>query len=469
MMIDENTMPGSAKAKFLAFLLNLVRPYKTVEDELERLRLRFANTWLVLFSGVMLFIVTVFIFYLPNPPLVGLASFLFFAHLLGYAVSQSRAYKWAIPISTLSTHLAIWTALFVTPFDIAMGVLFTTSFALSTAYLWFDRKITYVSALGNVFVIVLASSIKGFPLPSAIFAFLIVIAMTAILAVQSAYRRSLEDARIAILDEAVHRAEEAKAATEAANLELQRASAIAKENARLRSEFMATMSHELRTPLNAIRGFCGIMLDGMGGEIDEDARHMINRIHDNGNRLLTLINDILDLARIEAGRMEAQKIPFNPQKLFKASYEQMTALASEKGLEFNLKLGADLPEILIGDPERITQIVVNLLSNAFKFTHEGRIALEVSLLESSWQIAVKDTGIGIPEHALNYIFDEFRQLDSSSMRNYGGSGLGLSIVRNLSRMMDGSIQVESQVNQGSTFTLTLPLILEASKNPEPAL
>lgn len=240
--------------------------------------------------------------------------------------------------------------------------------------------------------------------------------------------------------------------------ELVRANTAARESARLKSEFISTMSHELRTPLNAMLGFSGILMEGMGGQIDGEARHMISRIDANGKRLLALINDILDVAKIEAGRMEIAEVPTSLPLLVDSWVVQNEILAHKKKLDFRLELDPKLPQNILIDKERLTQIAINLLSNAFKFTEEGQVVLCVNHLgEDQFMIQVKDTGIGIPPHALNFIFDEFRQLDGSTRRVYGGTGLGLSIVRNLTRMMGGTISVSSTLGVGSVFTVTLPL------------
>ena len=251
--------------------------------------------------------------------------------------------------------------------------------------------------------------------------------------------------------------------------ELSRATALAKESVRLKSEFMSTMSHELRTPLNAIIGFCGIILEGMGGEVDDEARHMLERVHSNSNRLLNLINEILDLAKIESGRMELVEIEVYPRALADQWQTQMTALAQKKGLAFEVEIDPALPRTLYADQERVTQIAVNLLGNAFKFTDSGEVKLSLKVVDTSWIIQVEDTGIGIPPHALNYIFDEFRQVDGSSRRVYGGSGLGLAIVRNLCLMMDGNVRATSELGRGSVFTVTLPLKTVSQNMPEAAV
>ena len=232
---------------------------------------------------------------------------------------------------------------------------------------------------------------------------------------------------------------------------------IANENSRLKSEFLATMSHELRTPLNAIEGFTSIMLSGMGVELSPRAEDMVKRVAANSRRLLHLINDFLDLSRIEAGRLELVKSPVSPVGMAEKWRREVGVLGEGKGIGFDINVDPELPETLLGDEDALSKITINLLSNAFKFTHEGRVSLDLQRADGHWMIAVSDTGIGIPPHAREYIFDEFRQVDSSSKRLYGGTGLGLSLVQKLSRAMGGNVTVRSEVGQGSTFTVTLPL------------
>jgi signal transduction histidine kinase len=245
------------------------------------------------------------------------------------------------------------------------------------------------------------------------------------------------------------------------------ATAKAKEAARLRSEFLANMSHELRTPLNAIMGFSDMLLAGMSGELNSKQRHKIERLRENGHRLLNLINNVLDLTRIEARRIELVLAPFSPHDLCHRLSGQMEALAAKKNLQFRTIVAPDLPESLAGDEQRIEQIVVNLLSNAFKFTEAGSVTLHASVdhYQRTWSLSVADTGIGIPPHARDVIFEEFRQVDGSSTRAYKGSGLGLAIARNLVRIMDGQIAVQSELGSGSTFIVSLPLIEPVSNVP----
>jgi two-component system sensor kinase len=255
------------------------------------------------------------------------------------------------------------------------------------------------------------------------------------------------------------RLEENTKALEASLKQAQVAETVAHEANRLKSEFLATMSHELRTPLNAMIGFTEIMISGMGGVLDQDAKHMSERIHANSQRLLALINDVLDLSKIEAKRVEVNEQQFSPRQMAADLGSQMSSLAEKKGLAFEMDVTPNLPELVLGDRALIERVVTNLLSNAFKFTDQGSVRLSMARTpDHSWTISVRDTGIGIPPHAQEFIFDPFRQLDGSSQRAYGGTGLGLAIVRDLVRAMDGTVKVDSAVGQGSAFTVTLPLV-----------
>lgn len=232
---------------------------------------------------------------------------------------------------------------------------------------------------------------------------------------------------------------------------------LAQENSRLKSEFLSTMSHELRTPLNAIEGFTSIMLSGMGVELSSRAEDMTKRIASNSKRLLNLINDFLDLSRIEAGRLELVESVLSPATLAEKWKRDMSILADEKGLNFALTVDSALPPTILGDEDALSKVAINLLGNAFKFTKEGSVTLGLQKMEEGWAIVVADTGIGIPVHARDYIFEEFRQVDGTSKREFGGTGLGLSLVQKLARAMGGRVMVDSEVGQGSTFTVILPL------------
>ena len=249
-----------------------------------------------------------------------------------------------------------------------------------------------------------------------------------------------------------------------ANHELAEARKQAEHATQLKSQFLATMSHELRTPLNAVIGYSEIQLMGIAGQLTDKQREYQDRILANALHLLGLINDILDLSRIEAGRMDLLLIPFKLQTWLDEIILQNRVLAEEKKLAINVQVDARLPDVMVADAERLKQVVINLLSNAVKFTEEGSIKIEVVRNDSeTWKIEVQDTGIGIPIHAQETIFEEFRQVDGTSHRQYGGTGLGLAIVRKLVVMMGGHIRLKSEVGKGSTFTVVLPLVADIAE------
>jgi PAS domain S-box-containing protein len=251
-----------------------------------------------------------------------------------------------------------------------------------------------------------------------------------------------------------------------ANEELALARKQAEHATQLKSQFLATMSHELRTPLNAIIGYTEILLAGMTGELSKEQQGYQERILANADHLLGLINDVLDLSKIEAGRMDLIQKPFKPRAWLDEIVSQNRVLAEEKGLKFDVILDEQLPETVVGDSGRLKQIVINLLSNAVKFTEAGCVKIEVySNDRNTWKIIVSDTGIGISVHARDTIFEEFRQVDGTSRREHGGTGLGLVIVRKLVLMMGGTIRLQSEIGKGSTFILVVPyakeVVLEA--------
>ncbi len=230
----------------------------------------------------------------------------------------------------------------------------------------------------------------------------------------------------------------------------------AREANRLKDQFLAVMSHELRTPLNAIIGFLGVMK--MMGKLDTQATHMADRARANAERLLALINDILDISKIESGQYELIPSSIDLRKTVERWQSQMEILAKQKGVEFTVKIDNQLPDMIYVDEDALTKVTTNLLANAFKFTEKGSVTLDLKRHGSSaWTISVTDTGIGIPENARALVFESFRQVDGSIRRAYGGTGLGLSIVQRLCTVMKGSVQLQSTVGEGSTFIVQLPL------------
>ncbi|MGH7367823.1 MAG: ATP-binding protein [Candidatus Rokuibacteriota bacterium] len=248
--------------------------------------------------------------------------------------------------------------------------------------------------------------------------------------------------------------QQAAAALRQLNTRLEQAS-------RAKSEFLANMSHELRTPMNAILGFTELMRDGLYGEPPDELKEPLADIHTNGRHLLGLINDVLDLSKIEAGRMGLTLQEYAVPDVVDSVRVSLRSLAVERGLEFVAQVPPDLP-VAYGDAKRITQCLMNLAGNALKFTRQGRVEIAVELQGDELIYRVTDTGIGIPKDELAKVFDEFRQVDGAATREFGGTGLGLSITKRFIEMHGGRIWVESEPGEGSTFWFAVPLRVEVA-------
>jgi len=225
---------------------------------------------------------------------------------------------------------------------------------------------------------------------------------------------------------------------------------------RHKSEFLANTSHELRTPLNAILGYTDLIQDNIYGEVPDRIREVLDRVRSNGRHLLGLINDVLDLSKIEAGRLTLSVAEYSMREVVQTAITATANLAAEKHLGLTAAISENLPSGQ-GDERRLTQVVLNLVGNAIKFTEKGEIIVKATAADGAFQISVSDTGPGIAARDQERIFEEFQQVDSSSTRRKGGTGLGLSISKRIIELHGGRIWVESELGRGSSFRFTLPL------------
>lgn len=243
----------------------------------------------------------------------------------------------------------------------------------------------------------------------------------------------------------------------AVEAELIRAKEVAEKAIFVKDSFMANMSHEIRTPMNAIIGFTDLLART---ELNEKQKEFVTNVQTAGDNLLLIINDILDLSKIESGKLVIEKSQFNLKHTLKHVYDLLKVKASQNGVEFNLFLDANMPETVLGDKGRINQVLMNLAGNALKFTEEGEVTISVKKIDDTdgncrLKFSIKDTGIGIPEDKLNTIFERFTQAEESTTRRFGGTGLGLNIVKQLVELMDGELGVKSTLGKGSEFYFIL--------------
>jgi len=248
--------------------------------------------------------------------------------------------------------------------------------------------------------------------------------------------------------------------------EIQDKSRQLEEASQHKSQFLANMSHELRTPLNAILGYAELMADGAYGEPSEKMLGILKRLEANGKHLLGLINDVLDLSKIEAGQLVLELSDYSVQDIAQTVRSTLEPLAADKKLAFKVEMAPELPPGR-GDGRRLTQVLINLVGNAIKFTDAGEVAIKAEAHNGSFHVSVRDTGPGISSVDQAKLFQEFQQADNAITRKKGGTGLGLAISKRIIEMHGGRIWVESQPGQGSTFTFTLPVVAEQQANVEP--
>jgi ABC-type amino acid transport substrate-binding protein/nitrogen-specific signal transduction histidine kinase len=233
---------------------------------------------------------------------------------------------------------------------------------------------------------------------------------------------------------------------------------------RMKSAFLASMSHELRTPLNSIIGFTGIMINELAGPLNLEQKKQMKMVKGSAHHLLNLINDVLDISKIEAGELEVSRATFSMRDVVNQVAESLLPLAEQKGLSLSVNIAPEL-DLLVSDERRVRQVLINLLNNAIKFTEKGAVTITCLTSDSRVEVAITDSGIGIKDEDIGKLFKSFQQLDTGISRRYEGTGLGLSVCKRILDMLGGDIRVKSQYRKGSTFTFTLPLNPE-EKNDE---
>ncbi len=259
-----------------------------------------------------------------------------------------------------------------------------------------------------------------------------------------------------------HEAEETIRELERNNAALREARVIAEAASRAKGEFLAVMSHEIRTPMNGVLGMTAVMLHD---DLPERVREGLLTIRESGDTLMAVLNDVLDFSRIESGRLELESVPLDLAAELRTVSALLASTARERGNRYSTEVDAAVPKYVLGDPLRLRQVVLNLVSNGLKFTRDGEVGVRASVDGERLRIDVRDTGIGVAPEVLPTLFTAFKQADASTTRRFGGTGLGLAIVRQLVDAMGGHVSVTSEVGRGSVFTVMLPLREAARPTP----
>jgi signal transduction histidine kinase len=315
------------------------------------------------------------------------------------------------------------------------------------------------AALSSAVVSTLALTLPGYVPPAPTMLGFFAFALIAWLSARS-LENALRDLR-ALNRELDQRVEDRTRELRQANRQLARANERLMELDRLKSRFVSMVSHELRTPLGAIQGFAEMLQAGIYGSLSEKQDDALERIEKNTKKLLNIVNDLLDQARIEAGQLSLHPEAFAPEVLIEDLQSTVGVLAEQEGLSLTVEVEEDAPRPVYGDKQRLHQVLVNLTNNAIKFTDEGGIQVRIGQADGHhpphWVMEVSDTGPGIAEENKDLVFTPFRRVDDSMTREHTGVGLGLSIVKQLVELMDGEITLESELGRGSTFSVVLPL------------
>ncbi len=453
-----------------------LRPRSRDRDEAFReqsIRIAIALVWLL---GSLSFILTVFVYQnpwgiisLPTLHLFAIGGFM----LAAYFVSREHvlAAAWSVVITLMIGYVGVlildqqnYTNLFsgipMSMFVVIVGALVLPRHAI------FPVSIAAVIAYGVAMALSQPAEADqpGYNLSQAIFtAVLFVPAVGAVL-----YRLRTEfDARLEAMLNSIRQAELAQQQAEEARQHAEINRQRAEESDRAKSQFLANMSHELRTPLNAIIGYNEAMLGGMVGGFSDHQTKLLGHMQHNSRRLLGLINDILDLSKVESGSLQVFLAPMSPQKVIQDTVESLRSLATEKNIALDVQFSDAVPEVVLCDANKLQQVLVNIVSNAIKFTDTGGVTVDVGIVDTSiWKFEVRDTGIGMPPNAVSYIFEPFQQVDGTDKRKYKGTGLGLAITKRLVERLGGSISVESEYGKGTTFFITLPRAYVPADNPK---